>query len=249
MAHLRARAVVLRRIPYGDTSWILHAFTREQGAMGLLARGARRAGSPFAGALEPLGLCEMEVSTKPGRDLQILSQAVPLDLREGLRRDLAASAAGLVCAETVLRVAREPGEIAEVFDALEGALERLDRGGFDPRALWRFLGRFCEGMGWALAVEHCAQCGVSPLPREPVLSVAHGGFLCRDCGIRSHIPPLDAGMAEALRESAKDRDPAPGPWPRGRCEAVEEAWFEHIFLHAQLRPRMDSRAFLAEVRP
>jgi DNA repair protein RecO (recombination protein O) len=249
VAHLRLKAVILRRIPYGDTSWILHVFTREEGTMGLLARGARRPGSPLAGALEPLGLSELEVSTKPGRDLQTLSQAQPLELRPGLRKDLAASAAGLVCAETVLRMVREPGEHAGVFDALEGALARLDRDGYDPRPLWHFLGRFCEEMGWALAVDHCAECGSESIPREPVLSIPHGGFLCRDCGIRSHQPPLDPIRAGALRDAASGREGDSATWERGECDAHEDVWFEHMFRHAHLRPRMESRQFLSEVRP
>ena len=91
------RAVILRRIPFGDTSWILHAFTADEGAVSLMARGARRPGSPMAGAVEPLGLSEIVVSVKPGRDLQTLSQATAVSQREGLRRDLAATAGAMLC--------------------------------------------------------------------------------------------------------------------------------------------------------
>src|ERR1035437_5274295 len=110
MAMLRVRAVITRRIPYGDTSWILHVFSREEGALSLMARGARRPKSPLAGALEPLGLSELEIMVKPGRDLQTLSPASALETRDGLRTALAAGAAAMVCAETVLRLVRAPGE-------------------------------------------------------------------------------------------------------------------------------------------
>jgi DNA repair protein RecO (recombination protein O) len=249
MAQLRLRAIVLRRIPYSETSWILHVFTREEGAMSLLARGARRPASPLAGTLEPLGLSELEVAAKPGRDLQTLSQAVALDPRSGLRKNLAASAAGLVCAETVLRLAREPGEHLGVFAALETALSDLDRDGYRPAILWRFLARFSEEMGWAMAIEHCAQCGQSDVPHEPVLSLAQGGFLCRDCGIRSHEPPLDSRLADALRASAADAPSDQAPWTASDCQTLEDIWFDHLMRHSQQRPRMDSRLFLSEVRP
>jgi DNA repair protein RecO (recombination protein O) len=249
MAQLRLRAIVLRRIPYSETSWILHVFTREEGSMSLLARGARRSTSPLAGTLEPLGLSELEVAAKPGRDLQTLSQAISLDPRTGLRKDLAASAAGLVCAETVLRLAREPGEHRGVFDALETAISDLDRRGYLPAILWRFLSRFSEEMGWAMAVEHCAQCGSGEIPLQPVLSLSHGGFLCHDCGIRSHEPPLSIPMAKALRDSCGTAEPAAGGLGGPECLALEDTWFEHLMRHSQQRPRLDSRQFLAEVRP
>ena len=249
MSQIRLKAVVLRRIPYGDTSWILHVFSREEGAVGLMARGARRANSPMAGALEPLGLSELEVATKPGRDLQTLSQAFVLEARAGLRKDLAASAAGMVCAEAVLRMVREPGEHAGVFDCLESTLAGLDQAGYAPEPLWRFLGRFCEEMGWALAVDHCAQCGSEEIPGGPVLSIPQGGFLCRECGSRSHQPPLEERLAAALRAAASGRDFPQGRWERAQCDVIEDLWFDHMLRHAHSRPRMETRQFLSEVRP
>lgn len=246
---MRLRAVILRRIPYGDTSWILHVFSREEGAMGLMARGARRPKSPLAGALEPLGLSELEVAARPGRDLQTLSQASALDSRDGLRSDLAAGAAAMVCAETVLRLAREPGEHGGVFSALEDAISRLDRCGYAPGPLWRFLGRFSEEMGWALAVNHCAQCGSDAIPPSPVLSLPHGGFLCRPCGSRSPDPPLPERIREGIRSAASGAPFDPESWTRAECDSMEDLWFEHLFRHAQTRPRLETRRFLSEVRP
>jgi DNA repair protein RecO (recombination protein O) len=249
MATLRLRAVVLRRIPYGDSSWILHVFSREEGSVGLMARGARRPKSPLAGALEPLGLSELEVVAKPGRDLQTLSQAWALDSRDGLRADLAASATAMVCAETVLRLVREPGEHRGVFAALEEAISCLDRSGYAPTPLWRFLGRFSEEMGWALAVDHCAQCGSEEIPPAPVLSLPHGGFLCLACGVRSHEHPLAERVCAALRSAATGAPFAAGSWSKGECDTLEDLWFEHLLRHAQANPRMETRRFLSEVRP
>ena len=238
--------MILRRIPYGDTSWILHTFASDQGALSLMARGARRPGSPFTGALEPLSLAEVVVSVKPGRDLQTLVQAAPLESREGLRTDLVATAGAMVCAELVLRLARENSVHLELFEPLQEAMRDLDRLGFLPSLLWRFLARFCDAMGWALAVEHCAQCGSPDIPLDPVLSLPHGGFLCRSCGRLSHEPHLPPGLARALRESPSL---ATGEWTRPECECIEEIWFEHLFRHSQTRPKLESRQFLSEVRP
>lgn len=246
MGTLQTRAVILRRIPFGDTSWILHTFSPDQGALSLMARGARRPGSPLAGTLEPLALSEIVVSIKPGRDLQTLTQAIPLQQREGLRRDLVATAGAMVCAELVLRLAREPGLHTELFATLEDALGSFDRAGFRAPILWRFLARFCDEMGWALAVDHCAQCGIEDLPIDPVLSLPHGGFLCRACGRLSHEPHLPPALALALRDSPFL---AQGEWSRPECERIEEIWFEHLFRHSQTRPKLETRQFLTEVRP
>ena len=44
----------MRSIPYSDSSLIVHCFTPNHGRISLIARGARRAKSPFRGGLMPL---------------------------------------------------------------------------------------------------------------------------------------------------------------------------------------------------
>ncbi len=242
------RAVILRRIAFGDTSWILHVHAQEEGNLSLLARGARRPQSPLAGCVDPLTLAEFVVSTKSGRDLHTLTQAVCLQPRSGLHKDLSAMAAAMVCAETVLRLSGEGPSHPGLFDALETAIASLDRDGFRPSILWAFLGRFAEEMGWAMAVDHCPVCGSEEVRHPRVLSLAHGGFLCGPCGARSHQAPLDDSIAKAIEESAHGIEPEAGAWTRPQADRIEDVWFEHILRHSHMRPRLESRQFLAEVR-
>lgn len=239
---------MLRRIAFGDTSWILHVHTAEEGNLSLLARGARRPQSPFAGSLDPLSLSEVVVSHKAGRDLQTLTQAACLQPRTRLRRDLPAMAAGLVCAEVVLRLSGEGGGHPGLLDLLEGAIGALERDGFRPELLWAFLGGFSEEMGWALAVDHCPACGADDPIGTTVLSLEHGGFLCDPCSRRSHQPALGEKLARCLAESSRGLS-HPAGLERPQQERIEDLWFEHILRHAHLRPRLESRQFLSEVRP
>jgi len=241
------RAVILRRIAFKDTSWILHVHAEDAGNLSLLARGARRPQSPMAGSLEPLSLAELVVSSKPGRDLHTLTQAVCLEPRSGLHRDLSAMAAALVCAETVLRLSGEGQSHPGLFAVLEAALASLDRDGFRPAVLWAFLGRFADEMGWAMAVDHCPACGCGEIGGSRVLSLEHGGFLCGRCGARSHQGPLEGSLARAVEASARGSEPS-GEWSVEQADRIEEIWFEHILRHSHLRPRLESRQFLSEVR-
>ncbi|MDX8403175.1 MAG: DNA repair protein RecO, partial [Mariprofundaceae bacterium] len=65
MAELKDRALLLRRIPYSDTSLICHFLTEQHGRITLMVRGARRAKSPFRAALAPL--YALNISWRPGR--------------------------------------------------------------------------------------------------------------------------------------------------------------------------------------
>jgi len=57
--------MLIRRIPYGDTSLICHFFTGEHGRVALMARGARRPKGGFRASLEPLHA--LQISWQPGR--------------------------------------------------------------------------------------------------------------------------------------------------------------------------------------
>jgi len=58
-------AVLLRRTAWSESSLIVQLLTRTHGRIALLARGARRAKSPFRGQLEPLH--RLRVAWHPGR--------------------------------------------------------------------------------------------------------------------------------------------------------------------------------------
>jgi len=54
MAQLTDDALLLRCIPFSESSLICHFLTQEHGRISLMARGARKAKSPFRAALAPL---------------------------------------------------------------------------------------------------------------------------------------------------------------------------------------------------
>ena len=248
MAVVRTSAVVLRRIPFGESSWIVHALTESEGSMGMLARGARRKGSVLASGVEPLTLSEIVVSIKPGRDLQNLMHASPIESHPRLAHDIERQTTALACAEATLRFLREGGAAPGVFERLRGALHSLERGDACPPALWRYLAGIADELGWGLALDHCAQCGSEEVADSLSVSVSAGGFLCRDCARRNHVASLSAEVARSLRETAQEVPPPPRPREAGCSESVEDILYEHLCRHAGIQPKLEARALLRTVR-
>ncbi len=54
MVEQKDDALLLRALPFSDSSLILHVLTKNHGRISLMARGARRAKSPFRASLMPL---------------------------------------------------------------------------------------------------------------------------------------------------------------------------------------------------
>lgn len=248
MAVVRTAAVLLRRIPFGETSWIVHALTESEGMLGMLARGARRKGSPLASAVEPLTLSELVVSVRPGRELQNLMQASPLDSHPNLALDLERQTTAQACAEATVRFLRESGAAPGVFHLLRDCLADLDaRGSATAPVLWRFLEGFADELGWALALDHCAQCGSEEVGASLTISAEAGGFLCSDCARRSHGNPLAPAIASLLRGSRAPHSTSTA-YSLQDADSVEEILYGHLRRHAGIHPRLDAYALLRTVR-
>ena len=82
----RASAVVLRHADYGEADRLLTLFTREQGKVRAIAKGARKLTSRKAGHIEPFTHVTLQLAK--GRDLFIVTQAETVNNFSGLREDL-----------------------------------------------------------------------------------------------------------------------------------------------------------------
>lgn len=215
--------------------------------MGIMARGARRAGSALASGVEPLTLSELVVSVKPGRELQNLVQASPLESHPHLNREIERQTTALACAEATLRFVRESGAVPGVFDLLRTSLDDLEAGAACAPALWRYLAGMADELGWGLALDHCAQCGSDDVGDSLAVSAAAGGFLCRACAIASHTPSLSPLVAVLLRQTGS---PAPLTFPSDLRDAddIEDILYDHLCRHAGIRPRLEARSLLRTVR-
>jgi DNA repair protein RecO (recombination protein O) len=127
MSHiLRTDAVVLRTMRYGETSLIVTLFTREQGKVAVLARGARTLKSRFGATVQPLSLVQAMISMRPTRTLQTLREAAHATRFRTLTSDLAKITAGLRMVELVRALTQDEEPGRALFDLLAASLSGLD---------------------------------------------------------------------------------------------------------------------------
>jgi len=170
MAEIRNAALLLRRISYSETSLVIHALSAEYGRLSLMARGARRATSPFRAALAPL--YALQLAWRPGRsgmgtvtDVQ-RGQAMVSEPRmlEGLQ--LNALAAGLFHEG-------DPHGFMALCRAFTVLNTRPEASGL-LAAVWYLL----EKEGWLGSLDHCWRCD----KRQDVLRWDEGELCCKSCG-------------------------------------------------------------------
>jgi len=244
---VRTQALVLRRIPFGDTSWILHVFTREEGKVSLLARGARRSGSPFAGAVELLSLSEVVYTAKTGREIHPLSQASLLHGWPVLRTELPILACALAGMESLEALLPDPLPHEILFERAVTFLASLESGHPAALCLARLLSVLSQELGLSPRLESCARCGSAELTAAPLHVASLGGVVCEACAPELRGERLDPELFEALQKLAR------GTRPRDysvTLQRLSEAFlYDHLLRHTPRTPRLEARALWDEVRP
>lgn len=254
---LRAEALLLRRIPFSESSLVVHALTAEHGRVALLARGAYRPGSRYFALLDLLDTLELEWSAAREPALGELRRGELAVRRQALARDLGAYRAALSMLELADLTARSGQEERALHRRLTRGLDRLARGDVAPDLAWvvfelGFLGD--HGLGPAL--DACAACGgPAPAPRRgearAAFSAGAGGRLCPPCageartaGRRVGTLPIDvlARAARLVEDEAAGREPA--ALPAGQLERVRDLVGRFASYHLETCPR-SQRRFLA----
>ncbi|ATX82240.1 DNA replication and repair protein RecO [Mariprofundus ferrinatatus] len=183
MSEATDQALLVRRIPYGDTSLICHFFTEKHGRIALMARGARRPKSSFRATLEPL--YELQISWHPGRS----GMGTLTDVNRG--RALLNPAQVLDGQELVAIASRlfQEGDL-HGFNELNSGFEVLSSCSQQPlpAAVWKLL----EQTGWLGDMSHCWLCSVHV---EGSMYWSEGHLLCSACGKGMEI---SAGLRKSI---------------------------------------------------
>ena len=217
---LKAEAVVLRSLRYGEADRILHLFTKEQGRVGAIAKGARRTRSRFGARLEPFS--HVEILLHEGRgELATVTGVDLIRSHQGLAADPYGLAVGHIGLEAVSRLFIEHDANPRAFHALVRFLDLLDGSVADRAAepaldglSLSFQLKLLWLAGYLPHLASCSSCGSEgPLV---AFSAAAGGGVCADCaagalelsgpgflGIRALLEaPLAGARAAGLTKAA-----------------------------------------------
>lgn len=215
------RALLLRRVSYGESDLVVTLFTESLGRVSALARGARRSQKRFGGSLEPMHTLLVRFDERASAELVALREASLETPRHHLVRDLDRMQAAGRALGWIRRAAPPRTPEPEAWRVLVELLDRLDdeRDARSPRLHLAELGlRLLAALGWGLDLERCVRCGRPCEPgRAAMIDAARGGLICRACGgarvlcdgpTRERLASAAAGKAPGL--SAEDADIALG---------------------------------------
>ena len=192
----RADSVVLRHSDWGEADRLLTLYTREQGKVRALAKGARKVTSRKAGHIEPFTHVTLQLAK--GRDLFIVTQAETVNAFLGLRGDLVKTGYAAYVLELLDRFTyEEEGPNPSLFRLLIESLERVEKESDAWLAVRYYEMRLLDFLGFRPQLFECANCGREILPEDQFFSFTAGGVICPRCG--QGLPNLHLISLEALK--------------------------------------------------
>lgn len=181
------QAILLRSIPYRESSCILHVITAREGRISLLARGVRKKKSVFRAELAPLHL--LNIRWKKGRSdlgyVQDIQRIKPL-----LSEKNYVDALKLNALAYVLFPEQEPMSMPLLCEAYVLLEER--RSGLLV-SIWYLLAK----QGWIGELQHCWHCMAADTP----LFWSQASCCCQACG---RGMPLSKGLRLSIESSTQD---------------------------------------------
>ncbi len=144
---IRTEAIVLRTLPYGETSLIASLFTRAKGRLSVLAKGARLPGSRFGGTLQPPACLQVVFYYKPSRELQTLTESSFQQFLPHITQDLEKLALSLRMVELAQALLPPEEPMPDFFNTFWDTLAQLDAA---AKRAWNLLPWFLLRLAGAL---------------------------------------------------------------------------------------------------
>jgi DNA repair protein RecO (recombination protein O) len=245
---IRALAIVLRHADWGEADRLVTLYTREQGKLRAVAKGARKVTSRKAGHLEPFTHVKLQLAR--GRSLFIVTQADTVDAFIPLRETLEMTGTASYVVELLDRfVYEDEGANPTLFRLLADTLKRLATGEDIWLAVRYYEMRLLDFLGFRPQLFECANCGREIKAEDQFFSFSLGGVICPRCG--RGLPNLAGITLDALKylrhfqrsSYAESKRAQPTSDVQTEVEILMQGYFTYL-----LERELNSPGFLKDVR-
>ena len=199
MTLISTPALILRTIPFQETSVIARLFTKEQGKVAVIAKGGRRLKSPFRGYLEPLNYVDVIYFVKPTREIQLLSKIESIEFFFRNKPEIEQIVYASAIVECIDKSIRDQHKDEAIFQLTVDSLRFIDQSpALSREAFFAFLFKLTEALGYKMNLDECAACG-KPLTRAG-FEMSSGSLICQECrNFSGDIMSLEPEMMNFLK--------------------------------------------------
>lgn len=134
----RAHGLILRTRPFTETSLIVNWLTQESGRISTIAKGARRAKSPFRGKLDLFYEGEFSFQRSRRSELHTLREVVLEQTHSALRQELGRLQQASYCSTLIEQTTEKETPLPVVFELMRSFLNALPVTPPRPQSIFAF---------------------------------------------------------------------------------------------------------------
>lgn len=134
----RAHGLILRTRPFTETSLIVNWLTQEHGRISTIAKGSRRAKSPFRGKLDLFYQCEFNFQRSRRSELHTLREVVLQETNAVLRHELGYLQQASYCSALIEQTTEKETPLPVIFELMRTFLHALPLVGPQPQSIFSF---------------------------------------------------------------------------------------------------------------
>jgi DNA repair protein RecO (recombination protein O) len=202
MAIRRDEAIILRTRDYSESDRLITFFSKHQGQLTGIAKGARRSKKRFVHTLEPCSHVTVTYMDRPTSGLVRLDASELKNAFIALRSDIARLGYASLSCEIVLHMSPERQANAALFALLYHYLEQLEIGAKPENTSLLFQTRMLHSSGYGPNLQGCVLCDRQLRAGENwFFSILQGGLVCKDHKHGQQPYPVSLGTVMLLRQA------------------------------------------------
>ena len=172
----KVEGIVISEIPYHETSKIINVLTKEDGLIGIVAKGAMRPKCPYMGLTSKLTYGYFHINYRDN-----LSSLIEVDLInsfKNIKKDLIKMSYSIYLTDLVNQVYKHE-QNKEIYSNYIASLIKINEG-FDPLVITNILElKMLDYLGIRPCIDKCVSChNTSDIV---TISSYRGGYLCKNC--------------------------------------------------------------------
>ena len=179
---VKTRAIVLRKIDFGDTSKIAQFYSEDFGTISAIVKGARSPKSKIGALVDSMNLLQLVIYKKESRDVQLVSQIDLLKHYSGIRDDYKKFFSATAVIELLLNMTLENEHSKKLFEGTVRILDLIDTTLDNPKIFFvKYFLFFLKEIGYEFQLKQCNVCHKEIDTGGTVSINYETGLICHDC--------------------------------------------------------------------
>ncbi len=185
---LKAKAICIKKMDYGDSSKIATLYTAEYGKISVIIKSGRNKNSKIGAIVDIFNLVEIVYYNKQSRAIQLLTQADLIDFFPYIKSEMELLKYSSAILELFNELVHEGESNPLLFSGLQKILKLINTHSENPQVLFiKFLIFFIKELGYEINFNQCSVC-TSTIEDESGFFDSKHGILCSSCYSQPDIP-------------------------------------------------------------